>query len=125
MAVLSAPSCMCSYGGRACVRRLTIPHAWPTCVRSLSCVRTAGVRAPVVLRYRMRGQLACALSRVCVWAFVRVYDAARGCLACVITYVRKRLACIRGRRHTCASRAVYLSCELFPTFRLIRAATLI
>ena len=25
-------------------RRLTIPHAWPTCVRSLSCVRAACVR---------------------------------------------------------------------------------
>ena len=31
-------------GVRACVRRLTIPHAWPTCVRSLSCVRAACVR---------------------------------------------------------------------------------
>ena len=65
------------------------------------------------------------LSLVCAWACVRVYDAARGCLACIITYVRKRLTCIRGRRHTCASRAVYLSCELAPTFRLFRAATLI
>ena len=35
---------MCAYGGRACVRRLTIPHAWPTCVRALSCVRAACVR---------------------------------------------------------------------------------
>ena len=35
---------MCAYGGRAGVRRLTIPHAWPTCVRSLSCVRAACMR---------------------------------------------------------------------------------
>ena len=49
MTILSAPSCVCAYGGRACVRRLTIPHAWPTCVRSLSrvCVRRACVRASV------------------------------------------------------------------------------
>ena len=39
------------------------------------CVRMAGVRAFVVLRYRMRGQLACALSCMCA-ACVRVYDAA-------------------------------------------------
>ena len=44
MAVLSAPSCVCAYGGRACVRRLSISHAWPTCVRSLSCMRAACVR---------------------------------------------------------------------------------
>ena len=45
VAILSAPSGVCAYGGRVCVRRLTIPHAWPTCVRSLSCVRAACVRA--------------------------------------------------------------------------------
>ena len=31
-------TCVRAYGGRACVRHLTIPHAWPTCVRSLVCV---------------------------------------------------------------------------------------
>ena len=44
MTILSAPSWVCAYGGRACVRRLTIPHAWPTWVRSLSCVLAACVR---------------------------------------------------------------------------------
>ena len=69
---------------------------------SISCVRAACVRVLACVRWRMRG-----------------------CLACALTYVRKRLACIRGRRHTCASRAIYLACELFQTFRLFRAATLI
>ena len=66
-------------------------------LRALSLVCACGVRASV---------------RCCIC----------GCLACALTYVRKRLACIRGRLHTCASRAVYLSCELFPTFHLFRAA---
>ena len=79
------------------------------CVR----VRRAGVRSRVVLRYRMRGRLACALSlsrvrAACVRVFACVRCRMRGCLACALTYVRKRLACKRGRRHTCASRAVYL-----------------
>ena len=89
-----------------CVRAYTSSYD-TACVadlraRSLSCVRAACVRVFACVRCHMRG-----------------------CLACALTYVRKRLACIRGRRHTCASRAVYLSCELFPTFRLFRAATLI
>ena len=83
MAVLSAPSCVCvrtaSVRAFAHRRRLTIPHAWPTCERSLSCVRVACVRVFACVRCRMRG-----------------------CLACALTYVRKRLACIRGHRHMCA-----------------------
>ncbi len=115
--------CQWSVSTSACVRSRVNACLWCR-VRPHVCVRMAGVRAFVVLRYRMRGPLACALSRVCVRrACVRCRI--HGCLACALTYVRKRLACIRGRRHTCASRAVYLSCELFPTFRLFRAATLI
>ena len=100
--------CMCVCVRQACVRafahirRLTIQHAWPTCERSLSCVRA-----------------------VCVRVFACVRCHMRGCLASALTCVRKHLVCIRGRRHTCASLAVYLSCELFPTFRLFRAATFI
>ena len=61
-------------------RRLTIPHAWPTCVRSLSlsCVRAACVRVFACVRCRMRGCLACALTHV---------NVLRACVDVVI-YVR-------------------------------------
>ncbi len=143
---------LCAYWRRSPACPSQMNHHVSPCQWSGSmnaCVRS---RVNAFLLYRVRGHLECALMCACVWrACVRSssYDTAcvahlralslvcacgvracvwcriRGCLACALTYVRKRLACIRGRRRTCASRAVYLSCELFPTFRLFRAATLI
>ncbi len=115
--------CVCAFARE---RLLMIPFAWPSWVRPhvcvcvwRACVRSSSYDTACVANLRALSLVCASGVRACVRCRIR------GCLACALTYVRKRLACIGWRRHTCGSRVVYLSCELFPTFRLFRAGTLI
>ena len=78
-------ACVCAFTRE---RLLMIPCAWPSWVRPHVCVRMAGVRAFIALRYRMRGRLACTFSRVCVRR------------ACVCTMLHTWLSCMCT--HVCA-----------------------